>query len=117
MRLDRKEVAEHMMLVDLARNDVARVSDAGHAPRRPKLMTVERYARVMHLVSSVTGTLRGDRDALSRAAGLPQRRHADGRAQDPRDRVAARDRSHQARALWRRGRLAQRRGNDGHRAS
>lgn len=63
MRLDDKEAAEHMMLVDLARNDVARVSEPAtrHVAR---LMTVERYARVMHLVSSVTGTLRAGLDAL-----------------------------------------------------
>ena len=63
MRLDRKETAEHMMLVDLARNDVARVSISG-TRRVARLMSVERYARVMHLVSSVTGTLRADLDAL-----------------------------------------------------
>jgi anthranilate synthase component 1 len=63
MRLDGKETAEHMMLVDLARNDVARVSAAG-TRRVAKLLTVERYARVMHLVSSVTGRLRPDMDAL-----------------------------------------------------
>jgi anthranilate synthase component 1 len=63
LRLDRKEIAEHMMLVDLARNDVARVSVTG-TRRVAKLMTVERYARVMHLVSSVKGRLSPDRDAL-----------------------------------------------------
>jgi anthranilate synthase component 1 len=63
MRLDAKETAEHMMLVDLARNDVARVSERG-TRRVAKLMSVERYARVMHLVSSVTGTLRQGLDAL-----------------------------------------------------
>jgi anthranilate synthase component 1 len=63
LRLDVKEVAEHMMLVDLARNDVARVSIAG-TRRVAGLMNVERYARVMHLVSSVTGTLRPGYDAL-----------------------------------------------------
>ena len=63
MRLDRKETAEHMMLVDLARNDVARVSVSG-SRRVAKLMSVERYARVMHLVSSVTGTLHAGLDAL-----------------------------------------------------
>jgi anthranilate synthase component 1 len=57
LRLDTKEVAEHMMLVDLARNDVARVSIPG-TRRVAKLMDVERYARVMHLVSSVKGSLR-----------------------------------------------------------
>ena len=56
LRLDAKENAEHMMLVDLARNDVARVSVPG-TRRVAKLMSVERYARVMHLVSSVKGVL------------------------------------------------------------
>lgn len=63
MRLDQKETAEHMMLVDLARNDVARVSRSG-TRRVAKLMSVERYARVMHLVSSVTGRMRDGLDAL-----------------------------------------------------
>jgi anthranilate synthase component 1 len=56
LRLDGKEMAEHMMLVDLARNDVARISVSG-TRRVAKLMSVERYARVMHLVSSVKGVL------------------------------------------------------------
>lgn len=56
LRLDDKELAEHMMLVDLARNDVARVSEPG-TRRVAELLSVERYARVMHLVSSVTGRL------------------------------------------------------------
>lgn len=63
LRLDRKEVAEHMMLVDLARNDVARVSLPG-TRRVARLMSVERYARVMHLVSSVKGALAIGFDAL-----------------------------------------------------
>ena len=63
MRLDGKELAEHMMLVDLARNDVARISVAG-TRRVRALMTVERYQHVMHLVSSVVGTLRPDLDAI-----------------------------------------------------
>jgi anthranilate synthase component 1 len=56
LRLDLKESAEHMMLVDLARNDVARISIPG-TRRVARLMSVERHARVMHLVSSVTGRL------------------------------------------------------------
>ena len=64
MRLDHKELAEHMMLVDLARNDVARISAPG-TRRVAQLMNVERYARVMHLVSSVTGTLRLGLDAFA----------------------------------------------------
>ena len=63
LRLNEKELAEHMMLVDLARNDVARISEPG-TRRVPRLMSVERYARVMHLVSSVTGTLRNGLDAF-----------------------------------------------------
>jgi anthranilate synthase component 1 len=63
LRLDQKEVAEHMMLVDLARNDVARVSSPG-TRRVDGLMTVERFARVMHLVSSVKGELAAGLDAL-----------------------------------------------------
>ncbi len=63
MRLDGKELAEHMMLIDLARNDVARISETG-TRRVARLLTVERYARVMHLVSSVTGRLRPELDAL-----------------------------------------------------
>ncbi|HEY3353686.1 MAG TPA: anthranilate synthase component 1 [Polyangia bacterium] len=63
LRLSGKELAEHMMLIDLARNDVARVSEAGtrHVSR---LLAVDRYSHVMHLVSHVTGTLRGGLDAL-----------------------------------------------------
>jgi anthranilate synthase component 1 len=67
MRLDEKEMAEHMMLVDLARNDVARISIPG-TRRVAKLLTVERYARVMHLVSSVTGKLAIGFDALDALA-------------------------------------------------
>jgi anthranilate synthase component 1 len=63
LRLDVKEVAEHMMLVDLARNDVARVAEPG-TRRIAGLLTVERFARVMHLVSRVEGRLEPDRDAI-----------------------------------------------------
>ena len=60
---DAKELAEHMMLVDLARNDVARVSRPG-TRRVSKLLTVDRYQHVMHLVSEVTGELDEGLDAL-----------------------------------------------------
>ena len=63
LRTDEKEVAEHMMLVDLARNDVARVSEPG-SRRVDGLLTVDRYSHVMHLVSYVSGQLRGGLDAL-----------------------------------------------------
>ncbi|WP_442873677.1 anthranilate synthase component 1 [Corynebacterium sp. SCR221107] len=63
MRTDAKEIAEHTMLVDLARNDLARV--AVPATRRvADLLQVDRYSRVMHLVSRVTATLDPDFDAL-----------------------------------------------------
>lgn len=63
LRLDQKELAEHLMLVDLARNDVARVSEAG-SRRVVDLMQIDRYSQIMHLVSRVIGTLRKDLDAL-----------------------------------------------------
>lgn len=63
LRLDTKEQAEHLMLVDLARNDVARVSEPG-TRRLADLMQVDRYSHIMHLVSRVVGTLRSDLDAL-----------------------------------------------------
>jgi anthranilate synthase component 1 len=56
---DEKERAEHLMLVDLGRNDVGRVARYG-AVEVPVFMTVERYSHVMHIVSSVRGTLRDD---------------------------------------------------------
>jgi anthranilate synthase component I len=56
---DEKERAEHVMLVDLGRNDVGRVSEFGSVKVR-ELMFVERYSHVMHLVSAVEGTLRQD---------------------------------------------------------
>ncbi|MHB1007046.1 MAG: anthranilate synthase component I [Chloroflexota bacterium] len=57
LRGDEKERAEHVMLVDLSRNDVGRVSAAGSV-NTPRLMDVERYSHVMHLVSEVCGRLR-----------------------------------------------------------
>lgn len=60
---DEKERAEHLMLVDLGRNDLGRVSQAGSV-RVPTFMTVEKFSHVMHLVSHVTGRLRQDMTAL-----------------------------------------------------
>ncbi|WP_213804625.1 anthranilate synthase component I [Granulicella sp. dw_53] len=59
LRADAKEVAEHVMLVDLGRNDVGRVSEFGTV-RVKDLMFVERYSHVMHLVSSLEGSLRAN---------------------------------------------------------
>jgi anthranilate synthase component 1 len=68
---DPKERAEHVMLVDLGRNDVGRVAQVGSVSL-PEVMVVERYSHVMHLSSTVTGRLRPDCDALDAlAAALP----------------------------------------------
>ncbi len=60
---DEKEKAEHIMLVDLARNDVGRVAKIGTV-RVTDLMVIERYSHVMHIVSNVIGELREDKDAF-----------------------------------------------------
>ncbi|MGW8323234.1 MAG: anthranilate synthase component I [Thermodesulfobacteriota bacterium] len=62
MREDPKECAEHIMLVDLGRNDVGRVAETGSV-EVTELMAVERYSHVMHMVSNVEGTLRPGADA------------------------------------------------------
>ena len=68
---DPKERAEHVMLVDLARNDLGRVCEPGTVAV-PEFFTVEKYSHVQHLVSSVTGRLRGDVTALQAlAASFP----------------------------------------------
>jgi anthranilate synthase component 1 len=63
LREDPKERAEHIMLVDLGRNDLGRVSDYGSV-RVEELMTVERYSHVMHLVSTLRSRLRTDVDCF-----------------------------------------------------
>lgn len=63
LRSDPKELAEHAMLVDLARNDIGRVA-APASVEATTLRSVERYRHVMHLVSEVRGTLREDLDAF-----------------------------------------------------
>ena len=60
---DEKERAEHVMLVDLGRNDLGRVSEYGSVKVKD-LMYVERYSHVMHIVSALEGKLRGNLDAL-----------------------------------------------------
>jgi anthranilate synthase component I len=66
-----KELAEHIMLVDLARNDVGRVSKYGSVLVEP-YMSVQRYSHVMHIVSQVQGDLRADADAVDAfVAGFP----------------------------------------------
>ncbi|MGB3315348.1 MAG: anthranilate synthase component I [Albidovulum sp.] len=68
---DKKELAEHLMLLDLGRNDVGRVAKVGSVHPTEKFI-VERYSHVMHIVSNVVGEIREDEDALSALlAGLP----------------------------------------------
>jgi anthranilate synthase component 1 len=64
---DPKERAEHLMLVDLGRNDVGRVAEFGSV-RLTAFMTIERYSHVMHLVSEVRGRLRSELDAVAALA-------------------------------------------------
>jgi len=63
LRSDIKERAEHLMLLDLGRNDIGRVAEPGSVQVR-QFMEVERYSHVMHLVSHVTGRLRGDHSSF-----------------------------------------------------
>lgn len=71
LRSDAKERAEHLMLVDLARNDLGRVCRAGTV-RVERFMEVERFSHVQHLVSTVTGVLRPGADAFDAlAAAFP----------------------------------------------
>ncbi len=63
LRQDKKELSEHLMLVDLARNDLARIAET-NSRHTKVLLKVDRYSHVMHLVSHVVAKLRGDLDAL-----------------------------------------------------
>lgn len=60
---DPKELAEHLMLIDLGRNDVGRIAEIGSVKLTDK-MTIEKYSHVMHIVSNVVGELRADLNAL-----------------------------------------------------
>lgn len=60
---DPKEIAEHLMLIDLGRNDVGRIADTGTVELTDK-MVVEKYSHVMHIVSNVTGDLSAGKSAV-----------------------------------------------------
>lgn len=68
MRRDKKEVAEHLMLVDLGRNDLGRVAEYGSV-KVDTLMSVEKYSHVQHLVSALSARLRDDKDRFDALAG------------------------------------------------
>jgi anthranilate synthase component 1 len=67
LRADEKEVAEHLMLVDLGRNDLGRVASFGSVEVK-ELMTVERYSHVQHLVTSLNARLRDSADCFDALA-------------------------------------------------
>jgi len=66
---DPKERAEHVMLIDLARNDLGKVSEFGTV-KVPEFMTVQKYSHVQHIVSRVSGKMRPDRDSLDAFTGI-----------------------------------------------
>ena len=99
-----KDRAEHMMLVDLGRNDLSRVCVPGTV-RVERFMEPERYSHVTHLVSEVVGELRGRRHAVRAAARVLPGRHRLGRAEGARDADHLGARGLPARDLRRRRRL------------
>ena len=115
---DPKERAEHLMLLDLGRNDVGRVAEIGTVKVTDQFF-VERYSHVMHIVSNVEGRLGDKYDAIDALAGGISRRHGFRRAESARDGDHRRIGEGKTRALCRRGRLFLRRRRDGylHRAA
>ncbi len=79
---DPKERAEHVMLIDLGRNDVGRVAEPGTV-KVGEQFVIERYSHVMHIVSEVTGTLKAGLNYSDVARHLPGR-HCQRRAKNPR---------------------------------
>ena len=110
---DPKERAEHLMLLDLGRNDVGRVAEIGSVTVTDQFF-IERYSHVMHIVSNVEGKLDKRHDAVDAlAAGFPGR-HGVGRAEGSRHADHRRTGEGEARALRRLGRLLLRRRRNGH---
>ena len=109
-----KERAEHVMLVDLARNDVGRVAKFGTV-HVDELMTLERYSHVMHLTSQVSGRARRRARPDRRAAGHVPGGHGERRAEGAGDGDHRRARTGQARAVRRRRRLRRLLGQPRHR--
>ena len=110
---DPKERAEHLMLLDLGRNDVGRVSEIGTVEVTDSFF-LERYSQVMHIVSNVEGTLDPRHDALDAlVAGFPGR-HRLRRAEGARHGDHRRAGEGQARPLCRLHRLFRRQWRDGH---
>jgi anthranilate synthase component 1 len=104
---DPKELAEHVMLLDLGRNDVGRVAQIGSVQVTERF-AIERYSHVMHLVSNVTGKLAPGRDCVPGG-------DAHGGTEDPRDGDHRGARVRPPRGVRRRRRLLRLRRRDGHR--
>ena len=104
MRTDHKELSEHLMLVDLARNDLARICTPG-SRYVADLTKVDRYSYVMHLVSRVVGELRHDLDALHAYRACMNMGTLSGAPESTRYAVNCRSRRSSTRQLRRRGRL------------
>jgi anthranilate synthase component 1 len=101
---DPKERAEHLMLLDLGRNDVGRVAEIGTVTVTDQFF-IERYSHVMHIVSNVEGKLSKRHDAVDALAGRASGRHGARRAEGARDGDHRRTGEGKARALCRLGRL------------
>ena len=105
---DPKERAEHLMLLDLGRNDVGRVAEIGTVKVTDQFF-IERYSQVMHIVSNVEGKLVGETRRARCARRRLSRRHGLGRAEGARDGDHRRAGEGKARALCRLRRLFLRR--------
>ena len=84
LRADEKEVAEHVMLVDLGRNDLGRVADYGSV-EVTELMIIERYSHVMHLVSGIKARLKPGKDRFDALAACFPAGTVSGRPEGARD--------------------------------
>ena len=104
LRSSEKERAEHIMLVDLGRNDIGRVSEPGSV-QVSDLMEVERYSHVMHLVTHVQGRLRKGTNAFEALTGLFPGRDGFRRSQDKSDGDHRGARTGETRPICRRSRL------------
>lgn len=101
---DHKEIAEHLMLIDLGRNDTGRVSEIGTVKLTEK-MVIERYSNVMHIVSNVTGQLKSGLSAMDALRAILPHGHPVRGAEDPRHGNHRRVGAGQTRRLRRRSRL------------
>ena len=111
---DPKERAEHLMLVDLGRNDVGRVAKTG-AVKVTDSFFIERYSHVMHLVSNVEGEIRPGLDAVDAlAAGLPAGTLSGAPKIRAMEIIDEFEKEKRGAAYARRGRLFRRRRLDGH---